>query len=290
MNKKWLLGGGLLAGGAFCVIVSSVYLEHRVEVVMPLAYTGIERKSIGHHLDANDVFLTHSDTASAEDRPRFSCGYVPPVPFTLEKAGIHPNWQHAMQCVQDGAQRSAHFLLDAIDVIDKTGEIGVVIYVANEQAKQAGTYTLRIEIAQKRPDSLVTVYDESGAELTGPLPLRPKKKRGVKKPYLPWLDGMRQFYSVVCEKRDGTVYLILIQHSKEEIHEYDHTSPIVNDMVEHYSDHERLQNRPGAYLDMSLNMRCLPVPYANQKYELLGDGPLYVSWATLVGTIEILPG
>lgn len=253
-------------------------------------FQGIGMRGVSHFLNAmEDSFLYHPKHVLSDDRPAMESGYTPRSYFKLDKVSAQVNWNHCMPCVYSQNQWSAHFRLDVVAMAPETREVGMAIYLAGEQAKKDGTYDIRIEVCQKPPEAWVTVYNSAGVQLQGPVPLRPRDNTDLKKPYLPWAEGIKQFYSVVCEKRDEKVYLLLIQHTKEEIHEYEQTSLLVREMIDTYCAHERLRNRPGAYLEIPIHMRCLPVPYFNAAYKPLFENSLYVSWATISGELEVMP-
>jgi hypothetical protein len=225
------------------------------------------------------------------NRPHMKSAYNEPNRFILEAATGVAQWQHAMPLTRDGSQWSAHFLLDAIDVIDATGEIGARFFIADKESKDVGSYLLRIDIVQKRPSSKIKIYSADGTVLSGDLPMWLDKKIKTKKPYLPWHDGMKIFYSIVCQKRREEVMLFFIQHTLDQVHNYTYASDIVREVVRKYAGHERLQNRPKAYLDQVSHMRCLPIPYRHEAYAVLAQSAqLWVSFAVLTGTIEITPG
>ena len=257
-------------------------LSRSTELRMP--WESIEKASVisaAHH----EARIDRANRSDMKSR------YAEPNRFVLEAASGVPQWQHAMPLTRDGSQWSAHFLLDAVDVIDATGEIGARFFIADKESKDAGSYLLRIDIVQKRPSSKIKIYSADGTLLSGDLPMWLDKKIKTKKPYLPWHDGMKIFYSIVCEKRRGEVTLFLIQHTLDQVHNYTYASDTVRELVRKYADHERLQNRPKAYLDQVSHMRCLPIPYHHEAYTVLSEASeLWVSFAVLAGTIEITPG
>jgi len=253
-------------------------------------FTGIGLRPLASFIDQEtDSFLYHPENVVPDERPPLISGYVPRIAFSLDRAGSKVNWEHSMECLHYRNQWSAHFLLEAVSLAPESRELGVAIYLASHQAKEDGTYDIRIEITQRAPDAFIAVYDSAGAKLQGPVPLKSRSAEELKKPYLPWLAGNKQFYSVVCEQREEKMYLVLIQHTREEIHEYEHTSLLVREIIDTYSSHERLYNRPGAYLDVPTHMRCLPIPYVSNAYKVLLDGPLFVSWAAIQGELEVMP-
>ena len=190
--------------------------------------------------------------------------------FHLDSPGPSVDWSKSISLVDDGnGQWSAHFVIDARDVVDEAGGIGVVLYLAGAQARAAGTYDVRIEITQKRPDSIVTMYAADGSVITGAVPMIPKTQDSPPKPYLPWLDGMKQSYSLIWCVHEGTPHVLFIQHTKEKVVDYACQSPLVRTILETYARHERLQNRRHGYLDQVDHMRCLPISLAHQQYHHL---------------------
>ena len=225
-----------------------------------------------------------------KNREYLKSDYVKPHSFLLSDAVDNPCWDHAIPLVHDGTQWSAHFLLDAVDVVDATGEIGMVLFLADEQAKSAGTYTVRIEIVQKRPSSKIKIYDRAGTLLLGKTPMWLDKEIKTKKPYLPWQDGMKQFYSVVMQSVDGAMNILVVQHTREAVTHYTYASESVRNVLAAYAVHERLQNRPHGYLEQVSHMRCLPVPFQHSAYEQFTQATqIWVGFAQLKGTIEIVP-
>ena len=241
-----------------------------------------------------------------EGRPDLVSGYTGPRCGTLKVIEQHQvNWKKKIVFSDDGnGCSSAHFALHVND-LSAEQSVGVVLYIASAQSQADGTYDVRIEIEQKRPEATIKAYTSDGVLLTGPVPLVPNPGVNAKKPFLPWLDGMKQFYSILCGKAEGTPYLLVVQHTREAIGDYATTTPFVDRIIDRYALHPRLQNRPHGYLENSLNMRCLPFPFSQEVYGSLVQGEMKticphldsdhknssvaVSVAITQGIVDILP-
>ncbi len=233
----------------------------------------------------------HEERLNRAQRPVLKSNYAPAPSFMLLPIGPFPHWHHSMKLTPYSSGRlSAHFLLDAHDVIDETGEIGVTFFIASQKSKERGSYDFRIDIRQKRPSSKVTIADSNGVVLSGTVPMWLDKTVKTKKPYLPWHDGMWNFYSCVLAYNDDGVMLVLVQHTLEPVHHYTYATEYIKNILNQYARHERLVNRPDGYLDQIEHMRCLPIPYTHVAYAQLRDaGDVWISFAKQVGTIEITP-
>ena len=263
-------------------------MKRTYKVLMCVGYTallsaGIGEKSLLHHLEGVTDWGSSAIDHAEEERPLFLAAYTPPAwlrlpPYQSEQVF----WDQAFSLQQKEGQWSVHFLLDTVDVIDNTGSVGVSFFCASGRTKATGGYDIRIDIDQTKERALLNVYDAVGNRLAGSLPLIESSLA----PFLPWRDGMRQFYSIVIERRAEGCALLLIQHTKATMPAYQ--EPVAS-MVRLYARHERLYNRPHAYLDRPEHMRCLPLPLFHQAYNALwgGDG-MYVAMAVRTGIIEVL--
>jgi hypothetical protein len=211
--------------------------------------------------------------------------------FQLQSPAATVAWERSIALQDDGnGQMTAHFVIDARDVVDETGGIGVVLYIAGSAARQTGTYDFRIEITQRRPSSLVTVYAADDSIITGPVPLVQATQEVTPKPYLPWLDGMKQAYSIILTQYQGEACFLMIQHTKEKISNYRYQSPEVRTILETYARHERLQNQRHGYLDQVDHMRCLPISLTHQQYHHLQQNQNQggsVAFAQLEGEVVV---
>ncbi|MEI7580505.1 MAG: hypothetical protein WCJ17_01775 [bacterium] len=223
--------------------------------------------------------------ASAKKITTFDAPESPVKNFMLKPPAASVDWSKSISLVDDGdGYFSTHFVLHARDVIDATGGIGVVLYIAGAESREKGSYDFRIEIRQKRPDSVVTVYSADGALISGDVPMIQNQEEIKPKPYLPWLDGMKQSYSIVLCRQEAKPYFFIVQHTKEKIVDYSYQSPLVRTILEKYARHERLQNRRHGYLDQADHMRCLPIPLDHQVYQGIGrEGMGFVAFAILEG-------
>lgn len=234
------------------------------------------------HIDAVPSWQCGGCTESAEERPLFSAPYTPPVWRRLPSYTPHGvAWQDAFSLQQAQGQWSIHFLLDTVDVIDSTGGIGVSVFCASGKKKAAGGYDVRIDIDQTKEQAFLNVFDSAGNRLAG----SPPRIEQTPAPFLPWRDGMRQFYSVLVEQRGQQCNLLLIQHTFATIPVY--PEPVAA-MLRLYAGHECLYGRPHAYLDRPEHMRCLPLPLSHEAYAslLAGDG-IFLALATRTGIIEV---
>jgi hypothetical protein len=211
--------------------------------------------------------------------------------FHLESPQESVDWSKSISLADDGnGQMTAHFVIDARDVVDETGGIGVVLYLASAEARNAGSYDFRVEITQRRPDSIVTMYAADGSVITGPSPMLLQSHDAPPKPYLPWLDGMKQAYSLIWCVHEGAPCFLFVQHTKEKVVDYDYQSPQVRTILETYARHERLQNRRHWYLDQVDHMRCLPISLTHQQYHHLQQNQtqdVSLAFAQLEGEVVV---
>lgn len=216
---------------------------------------------------------------------------LPAAGFLLSPPGATPDWQHACVFTIDAQQKSVHFLLDAVDVVDdQLHAISCEWYIASDASRHTGTYDLKIVIDQNDKRCNATIFDAQGTRLTGIVPrLSQSESRAW---FLPWRDGMRLYYSVIVEEREGRPTLLVVQHAKTPV-----SSPRnrylpgdVGQMLSTYAVHERLYNRTGAYLENADHMRVLELPLSHESYAVLtASGDVSVSFAVTKGAIRITP-
>jgi|GEM_PF-4927939 len=267
--------------GIICIAGASVTLLPR-----------ISDHRLSHHLVDRPSILCVPCTIDLSTRPALPAAQPRIAQHRMPAHDEESVWDHAHRCTQESGQLSAHFgVYRHMHTAQPDSGIGVVVYVAHQSDYQAGDYSFRIEITQQAPDCSVCMYDSAGTLLVGPVPMRHREQgNDYKRPFLPWQAHMTYHYSLVVDRTDTAApHLLLIQHTKEFLDAYVPAAPIVKTIIDRYARHERLQQRPGAYLEMPHHMFCLPIPYSHPAYEVLADGPVWVACAAKQGLFDVLP-
>jgi len=262
------------------------YAAQKSEASFDAAYAPLGARGMTDRFFDQDSLLVGASDTDFSALPVLSADYSEPV---LYQAPAAADWGIFMKCDEDTKQKSAHFSLRTLSLGGEGDKLGLVIYVATERARENGSYDVAIDISQNPPRCIVEVYGPTGERTKGvPIMMHssePKKKR----PYLPMREGHRLFYSLICRTIEDKVYLLLVQHTQSDMTEYTYASKLINEMLQDYAQHERLQHRAGAYLEMPVHMFCLPLPLTHPLYSALQDQPLSISWQATLGEFEVMP-
>ena len=200
-----------------------------------------------------------------------------------------PDWTAAQQLQSYKGVRCAHFEFNAVDVDGQ--DIAATFYLATQAQKEKNTYTFRVVITQRARGSVAKAFDANGAQLKGEIPIVAHAKETRRSPLLPWRDGMAQFYSVLVETIEGKPYVLIVQHTRNQILKDGqfYRPAHVADMLKTYATHPILDNRPYGFMEDVAHMRLLPIAYTHPSYWLPLTEPIYIAWSVEKGEVKIHP-
>lgn len=197
-----------------------------------------------------------------------------------------PDWTAAQQLQTYKGVRCAHFEVNAVDVDGQ--DIAATFYLATQSQKKQNTYTFKIVITQRARGSVVKVFDGSGTRIEGEIPVVAHAKETRRSPLLPWRDGMAQFYSVLVQTIEGRPYVLIVQHTRNQILEDGqfYRPAQVADILKNYATHPVLDNRPYGFMENVAHMRLLPIAYTHPSYWLPLIEPIFVAWSVEKGDVK----